>query len=181
MLHAVSNSYAQPILRTDDLTEALRTIADLVGIAHKHWLVVDFDVRVDSDRVLASLRAVMPDAECWSIDEGLRSSGLPVWLRSWGLPPEVVEAVLTAAGDIPLTIRWDFSGWPAAPDIGLDSGGPRGAFVTLCSHTADLDLTEPASDYVVYVHVKQRAAARDPWLASRVGRQVIGDLVMAPG
>ncbi|WP_169922742.1 hypothetical protein [Streptomyces lushanensis] len=39
---------------------------------------------------------------------------------------------------------------------------------------------EPATDHTVFVHVKQFEAESAPWLASRVGLRVIGDLVTAP-
>lgn len=64
--------------------------------------------------------------------------------------------------------------------MGLGVGGYRGAFVTLCLNSRDLDLEVPATDHTVFVHVKQFEAERAPWLAAQVGLQVIGDLVMAP-
>ncbi|MFE8014004.1 hypothetical protein ACFU3O_14835 [Streptomyces antibioticus] len=91
-----------------------------------------------------------------------------------------MEPFLTAVGDSPATVRWDFNAWPEAPETGLRVGGTRGAFVTLCAHARDLDLEEPAADHTVFVHVKQVEAERVPWLAAQVGLRVIGDLVMAP-
>ncbi|WP_239149643.1 hypothetical protein [Streptomyces sp. SID12501] len=64
--------------------------------------------------------------------------------------------------------------------MGLDIGGTRGAFMTLCTNVRDLDLKEPATDHTVFVHVKQIEAERAPWLAAQVGLTVIGDRVMAP-
>jgi len=94
--------------------------------------------------------------------------------------PDVVAPLVQATGAEPGAVRWDFAGWPAAPEAGLGVGGARGAFVTLCLNARDLDLAEPAIDHTVFVHVKQVEAARAPWLAARVGQRVIGELVMAP-
>lgn len=108
------------------------------------------------------------------------SEHLPIWLRAWAMPPETVEPFLKAVSDSPATVRWDFTGWPDAPQLGLGEGGTRGAFVTLCVNVRDLELEEPATDHTVFVHVKQIEAERAPWLAAQVGLTVIGDLVMAP-
>ncbi|MFI5569314.1 hypothetical protein ACIA6T_18595 [Streptomyces sp. NPDC051740] len=83
-------------------------------------------------------------------------------------------------GDSPATVRWDFTGWPEAPEAGLGAGGARGAFVTLCTHVRDLELEEPSTDHTVFVHVKQAEAERAPWLAAQAGLTVIGGLEMAP-
>ncbi|MFI1169974.1 hypothetical protein [Streptomyces melanogenes] len=96
------------------------------------------------------------------------------------MAPEAVEAFLAAAGSVPAMVRWDFSGWPEAPEVGLGRGGTRGAFVTVCVNARDLYLEEPAADHTVYVHVKQAEAQRANWLAAQVGLQVIGELQMAP-
>ena len=183
----VSNSYAQPILRTADLTEGLRTVERLLGIADLEGLEVDFDVRISSARSLSAVLAVLPDAEWWPEREsgasergGDPSAFLPIWLRGWAGEPEKVEPFLQAVGHSPATVRWDFNAWPEAPEIGLGVGGSRGAFVTLCVHAHDLHLEEPAVDHTVFVHVKQVEAERAPWLAAQVGLQVIGDLMMAP-
>lgn len=178
---AMSNSYAQPVLRTPDLSEGLRTVERLLGIADLRDLEVDFDVLVSSAHVLTALLELFPDAELWA--EGGRSGSsahLPVRLRSWAAPPEVVGPFLAARGGSPATVRWDFMGWPAAPEVGLGCGGARGAFVTLCVNARDLELEEPATDHTLFVHVKQIEAERAPWLAAQVGLRVIGDLVMAP-
>ncbi|MFD3975342.1 hypothetical protein [Streptomyces cyaneofuscatus] len=108
------------------------------------------------------------------------SAYLPVRLGSWGAPVEAVRPFLGSLGDSPATLRWDFMGWPAAPEVGLGGGGARGAFVTLCVNVRDLRLEEPATDHTVFVHVKQVEAERAPWLAAQVGPAVIGDPVMAP-
>ncbi|WP_229871791.1 hypothetical protein [Streptomyces longisporoflavus] len=184
----MSSSYAQPILRTADLSEGLCAVGRLLEIADLGDLEVDFDVRISSTRPLSAVLAVLPDAEWWA--EGDRdgsserrddpSAFLPIRLRRWAGAPEMVKPFLQAVGDSPATVRWDFTAWPEAPEVGLGVGGSRGAFVTLCFHTRDLDLEEPAADYTVFVHVKQVEAERAPWLAARVGLRVIGDLVMAP-
>ncbi|MEV6020469.1 hypothetical protein [Streptomyces sp. NPDC051997] len=184
----MSNSYAQPILRTADLSEGLCTVKRLLGLADLGDLEVDFDVRISSTRSLSAVLAVLPDAEWWAEGERDGSSEhgddpsalLPVRLRRWAGAPDMVKPFLQAVGDSSATVRWDFNAWPEAPEVGLGIGGTRGAFVTLCVHVRDLDLEEPAADYTVFVHVKQVEAERAPWLAAQVGLRVIGDLVMAP-
>ncbi|WP_028804404.1 hypothetical protein [Streptomyces sp. 142MFCol3.1] len=180
----MSNSYAQPILRTADLSKAMRIIEKLLEMADLRGLEVDFTASVSSPNSLSRVLAVLPDAEWWA--DGASGTGgdpsayLPVWLSRWAGAPETVEPFLTAVGDSPATVRWDFNAWPEAPEVGLGVGGTRGAFVTLCAHARDLELEEPAADYTVFVHVKQVEAERAPWLAAQVGLRVIGDLVMAP-
>ncbi|MCP2340931.1 hypothetical protein [Actinomadura rupiterrae] len=63
MLIGVSNSYAQPVLRTADLSEGLAVVERLLEIADLSGLEVDFDVRVTSVESLAALSAVLPEAE----------------------------------------------------------------------------------------------------------------------
>lgn len=184
----MSNSFAQPILRTRELADAVRVVERLLAIADTSELEVDFEAQVFSEAALTPLLDVLPDVEWWSMrDEGVPSgessdpsAHLPVWVRSWCMAPEVTGALLAAVGESPAAVRWDFTGWPEAPEIGLGIGGTRGAFVTLCVNARDLDLTEPATDHTVFVHVKQVEAERAPWLAARVGLHVIGDLVMSP-
>ncbi|MFF0724686.1 hypothetical protein [Streptomyces sp. NPDC004134] len=182
------NSYAQPVLRTADLSEGLRIVDRLLAIADLKDLEVDFDARISSPGVLPGVLALLPDADWWAEGERAGSSKrgddpsawLPVRLSCWSEAPEAVEPFLRAVGDSPATVRWDFNGWPEAPEVGLGEGGTRGAFVTLCAHAGDLELTEPAAGYMVFVHVKQVDAERAPWLAAQVGLRVIGDLDMAP-
>ncbi|MFD3844073.1 hypothetical protein ACFWWC_49120 [Streptomyces sp. NPDC058642] len=184
----MSNSYAQPILRTADLSESLRFVERLLGIADLQGLEVDFEVRVSSEQVLSALLALIPDADWWaeggrdgSSEEGDDPAAhLPIRLRGWAMPPEAVEPYFTAVGDSPASARWDFNAWPEAPEVGLGAGGTRGAFVTLCVNVRDLNLWKPSADHTVFVHVKQVEAERAPWLAVQVGLTVIGDLVMAP-
>ncbi|BBC36071.1 hypothetical protein SGFS_073650 [Streptomyces graminofaciens] len=184
----MSNSYAQPILRTADLAEGLRIVERLLGIADLRDLEVDFEVRVSSADVLVPLLELLPRAKWFAEGDTGGSSAkgddpaahLPVWLRALGRPPETVQPFLDAVGGSPATVRWDFMGWPEAPEVGLGVGGARGAFVTLCVNVRDLELEEPASDHTVFVHVKQVEAERAPWLAAQVGLTVIGDLEMAP-
>ncbi|MER7706812.1 hypothetical protein ABTX81_28430 [Kitasatospora sp. NPDC097605] len=188
MLLAMANSYAQPVLRTPDLAEAWRTAARLLEVADTSELEVDFDARVRSAEDLEPLMSLLPHADWWADGPGPGSSArgdspmehLPVRLSSWGMGPDMAGPLLAAVGASPAAIRWDFSGWPEAPDIGLGTGGTRGAYVTVCVNARDLDLTEPATDHTVFVHVKQVEAERAPWLAAQVGLRVIGELVMAP-
>ncbi|MGW0943869.1 hypothetical protein ACWD4O_15150 [Streptomyces sp. NPDC002623] len=184
----MSNSYAQPILRTADLSEGLRIVERLLGIADLEELEVDFEAQVSSTQTLSALLELLPDID-WGVPGDVGGSStkgddpsehLPIWLRAWAMPPETVTPFLNAVGDSPATVRWDFAGWPEAPEVGLGEGGTRGAFVTLCVNVRDLELKEPSTDHTVFVHVKQIEAERAPWLAAQVGLTVIGDLVMAP-
>lgn len=185
---AMSNSYAQPVLRTTDLSAGLQIVQQLLAIADLRDLEVDFEARVSSTDVLAALLELIPDAEWWAEGDRDGSSDkrddpaahLPIRLRGWAMSPETVEPFLKAVGESPASVRWDFNAWPEAPEVGLGVGGTRGAFVTLCVNVRDLDLTEPSTDHTVFVHVKQVEAERAPWLAAQVGLGVIGDLVMAP-
>ncbi|MEV7686311.1 hypothetical protein ACFW1F_19110 [Streptomyces bungoensis] len=171
----MSNSYAQPVLRTTDAGEAQRTVERLLGLADTSALEVDYEAVVSSASTLSRLLELLPHR-----DEFPQDGGGPVRVRSWALPPGVVLPLVRATGAEPAAVRWDFAGWPAAPEVGLGEGGARGAFVTLCLNARDLDLEEPATDHTVFVHVKQIELARAPWLAARVGQRVIGDPVMAP-
>ncbi|WP_258314422.1 hypothetical protein [Streptomyces sp. Act143] len=166
----------------------MRIVQRLLGIADLQGLEVDFEVRVTSEQVLSALLEVIPDAEWWA-EEGRDGSSergddpaacLPLRLRGWAMPPQAVEPFFKAVRDNPASARWDFNGWPEAPEVGLGVGGTRGAFVTLCVNVRDLELEEPAADHTVFVHVKQIEAERAPWLAAQVGLTVIGELVMAP-
>ncbi|GAA3495632.1 hypothetical protein GCM10019016_027320 [Streptomyces prasinosporus] len=184
----MSNSYAQPILGTTDLAAAMHIVRQLLALADTRELEVDFEARVSSVPTATALMALLPDADWWAEGDRKGSSEagddplahLPVRMRNWALPPDLVDPLVKATGGAPATVRWDFSGWPEAPEVGLGVGGCRGAFVTLCLNAHDLDLEEPATDHTVFVHVKQIEAERAPWLAEQVGLQVIGDLVMAP-
>ncbi|MFE0172668.1 hypothetical protein ACFWZ2_10155 [Streptomyces sp. NPDC059002] len=184
----MSNSYAQPIFRTAELADGLSIVDQLLGLADTSGLEVDFEARARSQQDLDPLFAALPAADRWTEENGdglsatanSSSPHLPAWLQSWGMAPDIVPALLPAVGGIPAALRWDFAGWPEAPEAGLGGGGSRGAFVTLCMNVRDLDLTEPSADHTVFVHVKQFEAERAPWLAARVGCRVIGDLVMAP-
>ncbi|WP_329012638.1 hypothetical protein [Streptomyces sp. NBC_00690] len=185
----MSNSYAQAVLRTADLAEVLRVADQLIDLADTRQLEVDFEAVVHRADELERLAKVMPDANWWPRGPGRSGSSrdgdsafecLPVVLSRWTMPPEAVEGFLAAVGDVPAMVRWDFSGWPEAPEIGLGYGGTRGAYLTVCLNARDLYLEDPAMDHTVYVHVKQAEAHRAPWLAAQVGLQVMGELEMAP-
>jgi len=185
----MSNSYAQAVLRTTDLAEILRVVGRLLDLADTTQLEVDFEARVSTPGELERLSGLIPDAEWWSCGADRHGSSengdapsesLPICLRRWCLAPEAVAELVAAAGDAPAMIRWDFSGWPEAPEVGLGCGGTRGAYVTVCLNARDLDLEEPAPDHTLYVHVKQIEAERAPWLAAQVGLRVFGELEMAP-
>ncbi|MFC8224028.1 hypothetical protein ACFUTY_38410 [Streptomyces sp. NPDC057362] len=184
----MSNSYAQPILRTADLGAALHVVQRLLAIADTSELEVDFEATVSSAPTLTALLDLLPDPDWWAEGDRDGSSAtdddpfahLPVRLQGWALPPALAGPLVTATGGAAAAVRWDFTGWPAAPEAGLGVGGSRGAFVTLCLNLHDLDLEEPAADHTVFVHVKHVEAERAPWLAAQVGLRTIGDLVMAP-
>ncbi|MFD9006720.1 hypothetical protein ACFV0T_38245 [Streptomyces sp. NPDC059582] len=185
----MSNSYAQAVLRTTDVAEALRVAGRLLALADTGELEVDFESRVSTPCELERLSRVMPDADWWSYGSDRHGSSrngdspsecLPIFLSRWCMDPEAVEGFLAAAGNAPAMVRWDFSGWPEAPEVGLGRGGTRGAYVTVCVNARDLYLEEPATDHTVYVHVKQSEARRAAWLAAQVGLQTIGELEMAP-
>ncbi|MFE9123643.1 hypothetical protein [Streptomyces sp. NPDC007172] len=185
----MSNSYAQAVLRTTDVAEALRVAGRLLALADTVDLEVDFEARVSTPRELERLTEVMPDADWWSYGADRHGSSrtgdsstecLPIFMSRWCMAPEAVETFLAAAGHVPAMVRWDFSGWPEAPEIGLGRGGARGAYVTVCVNARDLYLEEPAPDHTVYVHVKQVEAQRATWLAAQVGLRTIGELQMAP-
>lgn len=185
----MSNSYAQAVLRTTDLAEALRAAGRLLELADTTELEVDFEARVSTPRELERLSEVMPKAEWWSYggdrngssaDGDAPSECLPIFMRRWCMAPEAVAGFLAVTGNVPAMVRWDFTGWPEAPEAGLGVGGPRGAYVTVCVNARDLDLDEPAPDHTLYVHVKQVEAERAPWLAAQVGLRVFGELEMAP-
>ncbi len=184
----MSHSYAQPILRTADPAAAMRVVQRLLAIADTSELEVDFEARVSSAPTMAALMGLLRDTDWWAEEDRKGSSEagddplahLPVRMLRWALPPAFVDPLVQATGRAPATVRWDFSGWPEAPEVGLGAGGCRGAFVTLCLNCRDLDLEVPATDHTVFVHVKQVEAERAPWLAARVGLQVIGELVMSP-
>ncbi|MEU6106469.1 hypothetical protein [Streptomyces flaveolus] len=185
----MSNSYAQAVLRTTDVAEALRVAGRLLDLADTGELEVDFEARVSTTRELERLSGAMPDADWWSCGADRHGSSgngdcpsqcLPISMSRWCMVPETVEPFLAAAGNVPAMVRWDFSGWPEAPEAGLGRGGSRGAYVTVCVNARDLYLEEPAADHTVYVHVKQVEAQRAAWLAAQVGMEVIGELQMAP-
>lgn len=184
----MSNSYAQAVLRTTDVGEALRVVGELLRLADTGELEVDYEALASTTDELERLTGVMPDADWWVRGEGRTGSSsagdraadcLPVVLSRWCMEAESVAAFLAAAEDVPAMVRWDFSGWPEAPEVGLGPGGTRGAYLTLCVNARDLCLEEPAPDHTVYVHVKQSEARRAPWLAAQVGLRVFGELEMA--
>ncbi|MFF2412802.1 hypothetical protein [Streptomyces sp. NPDC058092] len=185
----MSNSYAQAVLRTTDVAETLRVAGQLLDLADTGELEVDFEARVSTTRELERLSGVMPNADWWSYGADRHGSSrngdspsecLPIIMSRWCMAQEAVAAFLTVVGNVPAMVRWDFSGWPEAPEVGLGPGGTRGAYVTVCVNARDLYLEEPAPDHTVYVHVKQVEAQRAAWLAARVGLEVIGELQMAP-
>ncbi|WP_328401072.1 hypothetical protein OHS70_26050 [Streptomyces sp. NBC_00390] len=185
----MSNSYAQPILRTGDLTEALRVVRLLLELAETSSVEVDLEAVARTPQELKRLAEVVPEADWWAYGPGRSGSSreggtaadcLPVFLSDWCRPIHMAEVFLAAAGTASAMVRWDFNGWPAAPEVNLERGGTRGAYVTLATHAHDLYLYEPADVHTVFVHVKQYEAERAPWLAAQVGLRVIGELAMAP-
>ncbi|MDX2817547.1 hypothetical protein PV410_34300 [Streptomyces sp. PA03-5A] len=186
----MSNSYAAPILRTGDLAEALRVVHDLLELADTGGMTVDFETIAHSAEDLASILNVAPGAEwyAYGIGRAVRSGKgelvaadhLPVYLTDWCRSTSEVEVLLDASGRAPAIARWDFSAWPAAPEVGLGRCGDRGAYVTLTVNAHDLYLDEPGVLHTVFVHVKKFEAERARWLARQVGQRMIGPLIMAP-
>ncbi|WP_367048322.1 hypothetical protein [Streptomyces sp. Je 1-332] len=62
----MSNSYAQAVLRTTNVAEALRVAGRLLALADTGGLEVDFEALVSTTRELERLTKVMPDADWWS-------------------------------------------------------------------------------------------------------------------
>ncbi|MDH2410698.1 hypothetical protein ACG5V6_09665 [Streptomyces chitinivorans] len=188
----MANSYAQPILRTGSLDEALRAARRLLELADTSTIEVDCEAIARTPRELDGLLAQIPEADWWpygpgrpgrsgsSRDGDRPADHLPVFLSDWCRPVHTAEVFLAAAGSAPAMVRWDLTGWPAAPEIELGPGGTRGAYVTLTAHARDLYLEEPAGVHTVFVHVAQAEADRAPWLAAQVGLRVIGGPAMAP-
>ncbi|WP_326580531.1 hypothetical protein OIE69_40940 [Actinacidiphila glaucinigra] len=186
----MSNSYARPILRTEDLSMALRVVQDLLELADTVGMEVDFEAIAHTPQELARILHIAPGAEWWSYGPGravrsgegklVAADHLPVYLSDWCREPSEVDVFLAAAGSAPAIVRWDFNAWPAAPEAGLGPGGSRGAYVTLTVNSHNLYLDEPGGLHTVFVHVKQFEAERAPWLAKQVGQEVIGPLTMAP-
>lgn len=184
----MSNSYAQAVLRTPDLGEALGVAHQLLALADTSGMDVTFLARVHTSQALEKLSEILTDLSWWSestdrpasSDDGADPAGhLPVQVKSFCQKPEAVDGFLAAVGDGASVVSWDFPSWPEAPEIGLGIGGERGAYVSLCVNARDLYLDEPSDDHTVYVHVKQVEAERAPWLAAQVGLHVFGELVMA--
>ncbi|MEU9777537.1 hypothetical protein [Streptomyces sp. NPDC047968] len=185
----MSNSYAQPILRTGDLAEALRVVRQLLELVDTRSVEVDLEAVARTPAELARLADAVPEADWWargsdrpgsSREGGTAADHLPVFLSAWCRPIHMAEEFLAAAGSASAMVRWDLDGWPAAPEVRLGPGGTRGAYITLATHAHDLYLDEPADVHTVFVHVKQVEAERAPWLAAQVGLRVIGELVVAP-
>jgi hypothetical protein len=184
----MSNSYAQAVLRTPDLKEALRVVRQLLALAETSGMDVTFLARVHTRQALERLGKVLTEMSWWSeradqsassYDSDNPAGHLPILVKSFCQSPDAVEEFLAAVGDSCSIVCWDFSSWPEAPEVGLGLGGERGAYVSVCVNARDLYLDEPSEDHTVYVHVKQREAERAPWLAAQVGLQVFGELVMA--
>lgn len=182
----MSNSYAQAVLRTADTSEALAIVGHLLGISDTSELEVDFEFKVD-EVVPESMKALLPGLEWWSeADEGPtspdgRPSARPLRARVWSESPDKIGEFLDfTGGGLSASVRWDFTSWPSAPEVGLDICGTRGSFMTLCVNADDLYLDEPGANHTLYVHTKYYERERIGWLAAQVHLSPFGPFVMAP-
>lgn len=106
----MSNSYARPILRTTDLAAAMRVVQQLLVIADTSELEVDFEARISSVPTMTALMGLRPDTDWWAEGDrrGSSESGddplahLPVRVRSWALPPQLLDPLIRATGGAPL-------------------------------------------------------------------------------
>ncbi|MFE5853091.1 hypothetical protein ACFQ61_07715 [Streptomyces sp. NPDC056500] len=91
----MSNSYAQAVLRTAGLAEALRVADQLIDLADTRQLEVDFEAVVHRADELERSAKVMPDVNWWPRGPGRSGSSrdgdsafecLPVVLSRWTTP-----------------------------------------------------------------------------------------------
>ncbi|MFI8003617.1 hypothetical protein [Streptomyces sp. NPDC086010] len=63
----MSNSAASAVLTTVDLSEAVRAVRTLLGMADIDQGAVDFEAVIRSPDILAQVRQVLPDLEWWAL------------------------------------------------------------------------------------------------------------------
>jgi len=188
----MSNSAAAAVLTTADLSEAIRAVRTLLGMADIGQGEVDFEAVIRSPDVLARVRQVLPGLEWWASagkEHGSSEAGddpadcLPVRVFDWGRPLDRAEPFIAALGPDPAAVRWDLDAWPAVPEAELEAISQKYAYLTLTVNSRDLYQDEPSQDHTVHVHVRNRngdQTARVHWLAGQVGGRFTGRVELAP-
>ncbi|MFG2465712.1 hypothetical protein ACGFXB_09670 [Streptomyces canus] len=188
----MSNSAAAAVLTTADLSEAIRAVRTLLGIADIRQGEVDFEGVIRSPDVLEQVRHVLPDLVWWALageEHGSSEAGdnpadhLPIRVFDWGRPLDRAEPFITALGPDPAAVRWDLDAWPAVPEAGLEAISQKWAYLTLTVNSRDLYQDEPSQDHTVHVHARDRngdQTARVHWLADQVGGRFTGRVQLAP-
>lgn len=188
----MSNSAAAAVLTTADLSEALRAVRSLLGMADIGQGEVDFEAVIRSPDVLMHVRHVLPDLEWWASageKHGSSEAGdnpaacLPIRVFDWGRPLDRAEPFIAALGPDPAAVRWDLDAWPAVPEAGLEAISQKYAYLTLTVNSRDLFQDEPSRDHTVHVHVRNRNGDQIPrvhWLADQVGGRFTGRVELAP-
>lgn len=188
----MSNSAAAAILTATDLSEAIRAVRTLLGLADTGQAEVDFEAVIRSRDVLVQVRHVMPDLRWWAsagAEHGSSEVGdnpeecLPIRVFDWCRPLDRAEPFIAALGPDPAAVRWDLSAWPAVPEAGLEAISQKYAYLTLTVNSRDLYQVEPSQDHTVHVHDRDRngdQTARVHWLADQVGGRFSGRVELAP-
>ncbi|MER7172412.1 hypothetical protein [Streptomyces mesophilus] len=188
----MSNSTASAVLTTTDLSEAVRAVRTLLGLADLAEAEVDFEAVIRSPDVLERVRHVLPDVHWWSSagkEHGSSEGGdhpedcLPLRVFDWGRPLDCAEPFIAALGTDPAAVRWDLNGWPAVAEAGLTHISRKWAYLTLSVNSRDLCQDELSHDHTVHVHARNRdgdQVARVRWLADRVGGRFTGRVESAP-
>jgi hypothetical protein len=188
----MSNSAAAAVLTTADLSEAIRAVRTLLGLADIGRAEVDFEAVIRSPDVLTRVRHVLPGLE-WSASSGEEHGSseagddpadcLPIRVFDWSRPLDRAEPFIAALGPDPAAVRWDLDAWPAVPEMGLEEISQKYAYLTLTVNSRDLYQDEPSQDHTVHVHVRNRNGdqiARVHWLADQVGGRFTGRVELAP-
>lgn len=187
----MSNSAAAAVLTTADLSDAIRAVRTLLGVADIDQGEVDFEAVIRSPDVLAQVRQVLPDLEWWASEGKEHASSeagdnpadwLPIRVFDWCRPLDRAEPFIAALGPDPAAVRWDLDAWPAVPEAGLDAISQKYAYLTLTVNSRDLYQDEPSQDHTVHVHVRNRNGdqiARVHWLAGQVGGRFTGRVELA--
>ncbi|MEU8890426.1 hypothetical protein [Streptomyces sp. NPDC048442] len=184
----MSNSTAAAVLTTADLSEAIRAVRTLLGIA-SGCPEVDFEAVIRSSDVLVRVRRVLPDLQ-WGAsageEHGSSKAGadpancLPIQVFDWSRPLDRAEPFIDALGPEPAAVRWDLNAWPAVPAADLEQVSQKYAYLTLTVNSRDLYQTEPSQDHTVHVHVTNDSqTARVHWLAQQVGGRFTGRMELA--
>ncbi|MEU6143068.1 hypothetical protein ABZ848_22205 [Streptomyces sp. NPDC047081] len=188
----MSNSAAAAVLTTADLSEAVRAVRTLLGLADIAGSEVDFEAVISSPAVLTRVRDVLPDLVWWASageEHGSSEAGddpaacLPIRVFDWCRPLDRAEPFIDALGPDRAAVRWDLDGWPAVPEAGLEAISQKWAYLTLAVNCRDIYQEEPSQDHTVYVHARDRNGDQLPrvhWLADQVGGRFEGRVEIAP-